>query len=409
MTRLTRLLATLPIALFILGGGVAAASAADAPGETTGVLPTCANLEVKPKYFADKGEVRVVVDGEVQTDGEGGWREFEGSFTNVYAFDPTVAHDYTVEINSYGASSAGRDFEPGTGTDATFTGPTTPCGPIEVVAAASNCVSPDRVDKQSINLEFSHVRAHVTYLVEVVHEGEVVTHFEFRTPTPSAKTFSGLTAGLDYRIDVTDESDPALSGSADVSIPGCAERISLDVTAASCVDGSRTSTIDAGLAGLVAGRSYTVRLSPGDQVHTVAGDEQSADLTFDDLAAGTYVVTAEDDAAPRTVSSGDLVIEDCTPSEDPEPTDPTDPADPDVSTLPIVDPTPAAVTPTTPSTPAGDPTPAASAPAAAPTATVLPDTGMSAGLGAAGVLGLGLLLLGAGLTGRGLVVRSRTH
>ncbi|WP_165067056.1 hypothetical protein [Marisediminicola senii] len=316
MNRLTRcrplLLLTVAASLAVaFAVGLAPAHAAQA--ETPGVDATCSTLSVKPKGFAAKGEVRVTIDGEVQTEGtDDGWRSFTGSFTGVYRFDPVLEHEYTVEVNSFGADSAGRDFSDGEGYDASYTGPTTPCAPVEITASGSNCVSDTRVDKMTLNLEISELRRSTTYLVEVLAHDEVVTHFQFRTAPVVQKTFSGLTAGERYEVRVTDQSDDALSSRTSVLIPGCAAPIALDATATSCATPGSAPAIVAELSGLVDGRSYEARLTPGDRVQAVSGSAADSTLTFGDLEPGTgYVVTVTDDAAPRSVTSDPIDVAEC--------------------------------------------------------------------------------------------------
>ncbi|MFD1715385.1 hypothetical protein ACFSBZ_12990 [Amnibacterium flavum] len=299
----------------ILGAGIAVtATALPASAENLGVSANCSTLTVKPNGFASKGEVRVLVDGEVQTEGtDDGWRSFKGSFSGVYTFEPTVAHDYEVQINSFGADSDGRGFAPGTGYDATYTGPTTACAPVDIAAAASNCVSPSRIDKQSINLTFSELRRSVTYLAEVVLNGDVVTHFQFRTAPVVQKTFSGLTAGEKYEIRLTDQSDDSLSARAFVPIAGCADRSTVTLTAGECAPRSGGSSLSAELTGLVDGREYTLAVSQsaGDRSSRAVAGGKDTVVTFADVPAGAYTVTLSDDAAPRVTTSEPVTVAEC--------------------------------------------------------------------------------------------------
>lgn len=301
----------------LLAGGLAALiEAPAAQAESLNVVANCSTLTVKPNGFAAKGEVRVLVDGEVQTDGtDDGWRAFKGSFSGVYAFDPTLAHDYTVEINSFGSDSASYAFKPGTGYDASYEGPTTPCSAVSVSAAASNCVSAKSIDKQSVNLTFSDLRRSVTYLAEVLLDNEVVAHFQFRTSPIVTKTFGGLTAGERYEVRLTDQSDDSLSARSWVRIPGCATRTTVSTWVQQCGASGQTGAISAAIGGLVSGRHYTVAVRPAlgaQPTQTISGDSDDATVYFVDLPVSVhYSVSVSDDAAPRTTVSSPVQLTSC--------------------------------------------------------------------------------------------------
>ena len=308
----------------LLGAVAAPAAHADsAVAPVPGVSSSCSTLTVKPKGFADKGEVRIVVDGEVQTDGTtqrdasgDDWRVFKGSFPGVYAFDPRVAHTWSVDVNSFGSDSGGRSFDPGTGADAQLTGTTTPCSPVSLATAATNCTSPGSVAKQGLDLSVGDLRRSTTYLIEVLSEGRVVTHFQFRTQPEITKHFSGLIAGTTYTVRVTDQSDSELSTSREITIPGCAAAVGLTAAVPSCASDGQTSSVVADLDSLVIGRGYDVALTSSDTgqvlpVVSILGDDAPHRVTFDSLAQGTYRVSVSDTAAPRTARSGALVVGSC--------------------------------------------------------------------------------------------------
>lgn len=285
---------------------LAVSPAAPASAETPGVTATCATLTVKPNGYAAKGEVRVVIDGEVQTDGdEDGWTEFKGSFPGVYAFEPDVAHTYTVEINSYAADSSGDGFTPGVGGDATFRGPTVPCAAVGITAAASNCLSEKAAQKQAVDLEFTGLRRSVTYLAEVIDAGgATVKHFQFRTSPVVEHRFSGLDAGAQYRVRLTDQSNPILSDETTVAIPGCAAVPTVDAHMSRCTPDSRTARVVATLSDLPVGRVYAVALHHGSyNAVRFATDADGAEApTFEDVPRGArYTLTVADDAAPMSV------------------------------------------------------------------------------------------------------------
>jgi hypothetical protein len=294
------------VTVSILGGQAPSASA-----ETANVVATCATLTVKPNGFAAKGEVRVIIDGDIQTEGTSdGWRSFSGSYSGIFAFDPQLAHDYTVEINSFGSDSAGRTFTPGVGFDSKFEGPTTPCGPVGIQAAASNCVSSTAQAKQSVDLTLSSLRTSTTYLVNVLDDSNtVVKHFQFRTAPTVRKTFTGLQAGAAYRVVVEDQSDATLSSHADVTIPGCAQRISADLSTR-CDSGSR---VDVALSDLVPGRAYTARLTgAASQATSFVADDSAKSVRFGGIhASGDVRVEVSDDAAPRQTTVGPIELDAC--------------------------------------------------------------------------------------------------
>ncbi len=306
-----------------------AAHADVAPGPTPGVSSSCSTLTVKPTGFVDKGEVRVVVDGEVQTDGSSqrdstgdDWHVFTGSFPGVYDFDPRVAHHYSVEINSWSDDSDGRSFSPGHGADGAFTASTTPCSPVSLQTAPTNCTSSDRVTKQGLDLTIGDLRRSTTYLVEVLSGGTVVTHFQFRTQPEITKHFSGLTAGTDYVVRVTDQSDDSLSTRQDDLIPGCAAPVELGTTVSTCTAAGGTRTITADVGSLVVGRGYDVALTStsagsGLPVVSIVGDGLEHRVAFSGLSAGTYRVGVSDDAAPRVTRSGSLNVASCAPAATP--------------------------------------------------------------------------------------------
>lgn len=325
MSRFAGALVTVALAGALALAGASAASAAPvaASAATPGVSATCSTLTVKPQGFADKGELRVVVDGEVQTDGSAqkdasgdDWSVFTGSYAGVYAFDPRVAHRYSIQINSFAADSAGRTFSSGTGSDSTWSGTTTPCDPVSLRVAATNCISPGSAAKQGLDLTIGELRRSTTYLVEVMTDGAVVTHFQFRTQPEVTKHFSGLVAGTDYLVRVTDQSDDELSTSQHITIPGCASAIDLDASVALCTSGTGTTPITADLGDLVVGRGYQVALtSDGSSqqlpVVSMRGDDRSHSVRFAGLAPGSYRVAVSDDAAPRTTRSGSLTVTSC--------------------------------------------------------------------------------------------------
>jgi hypothetical protein len=299
---LTGVVGTALIALPLVALGATPAQA-----ETPGVAASCAGLTVKPNGYAAKGELRIVVDGEVQTDGdETGWTTFKGSFPGVYAFEPAAVHRYTVEINSFGDGSNGRAFEPGTGGDVRVTGSTTPCSPVVVTGAGSNCTSSSGAGKQSVSLEFTGLRRSITYVSEVLDaNGEVVKHFQFRTAPVVEHRFTGLTAGATYLARVTDQSNPVLSGAAVVRIGDCATTPTMSVRFSPCSVDDAAASLAADLTGLVPGRDYRVGIVVGSgsprerELHPTGS---TATVAFGGLVRGSRaVVTAADSDAPRSV------------------------------------------------------------------------------------------------------------
>ncbi|TDS80861.1 hypothetical protein [Amnibacterium kyonggiense] len=282
-----------------------ALQAAPAQAETPGVVASCAGLTVKPNGYAAKGELRIVIDGEVQTDGdESGWTTFKGSYPGVYTFEPNLPHTYAVEIDSFADDSAGRSFEPGTGGDVRIAGTTTPCSPVVVTGAGSNCTSASGAGKQSMSLEFSGLRRSVTYLSEVLDaDGEVVKHFQFRTAPVVEHRFTGLSAGSTYTARVTDQSNPVLSGSAIVRIGDCATTPTVSLRFSPCSADRRHASLRADLSDLVAGRDYGVDASAGSpRERTLRAAGPTATTTFAGLVRGTdVVVTVADEDAPRSI------------------------------------------------------------------------------------------------------------
>lgn len=319
-------LATATITVVVASGlALTTASAAEAEvvsGPTPGVSSSCSTLTVKPKGFVDKGEVRVVVDGEVQTDGSAqrdstgdDWRVFKGSFPGVYDFDPRVTHRYSVEVNSWGGDSDGRSFTPGRGSDLSVTGTTTPCSPVALRVTPTNCTSPSRVDKQGLDLTVGALRRSTTYLVEVSSGGAVVKHFQFRTQPEISKHFSGLTAGRDYDVRVTDQSDDSLSTTRQVAIPGCAARVGLRAAVSECAADGSTRTVTADVDSLVEGRGYDLALTSETAsalpVVSFVGDGASHSVAFSGVSPGSYRLSVSDDAAPRTTRTGPIVVASC--------------------------------------------------------------------------------------------------
>jgi hypothetical protein len=317
-----RILAALAVAVLVALGIAVVQPATAAHAETPNVTPSCASLSVKPNGFAAKGEIRIVVDGEVQTDGdEDGWTVFKGSFSGLYTFEPVVEHDYRVEINSYATASDGTAFSPGTGADVSFVGTTAPCAPVSIDAGTSNCVSEKQAAKQSIDLTFTGLRKSVTYLAEVFADGSRVTHFQFRTAPEVHKTFSGLQAGTRYDIRLTDQSNDVLSAGTSVTIPGCAAVVSLESDVQQCTAENRGAWIVATVTDLVPGRTYRLDLVPSGSfegsVAMLDGNEGSYTVQYGPVSAGDYRLTLEDDAAPRVVWNGPLTVEDCPVDVDP--------------------------------------------------------------------------------------------
>lgn len=384
---LPRRLAAVTLAVAVAGSlaflAAPAAHADTLPAPVPGISDTCSSLVVKPKGFVDKGEVRVVVDGEIQTDGStqrdssgDDWRVFKGSFPGVYDFDPTVAHRYSVDLNSFGADSAGRDFTPGSGSDATVSGMTTPCSPVSLRVATTNCTNPDRSAQQGLDLSVGSLRRSTTYLIEVLTGGEVVKHFQFRTQPEITKHFSGLLAGVDYVVRVTDQSDDGLSTVESVTLPGCAAPVSLQATVSQCtaVGGSRSITAD--IASLVTGRGYDVALTrsgsgSGQPIVSLVGDDLDHRVEFSGLAVGAYRVEVSDDAAPRTTRSAELQVASCA----------DDPAQPGSPASPVTPGSP--VSPGSPVTP-GSPASSSPAPGASGTSGSAGSDGSSSSSGSSG-------------------------
>lgn len=307
-TRITRVIAAaLAASVGALALVVVAPAAAQAA--TSDVSATCTTLDVKLRTFADRGEVSILLDGEYQTDGTAdGWQSVGTSFTRSYAFEPVVAHTYTVRVNSFDPDSGGASFTPGTGADAEYSATTHPCSPVSVAAVGSSCVSDKRIDKQTLSLEITGLRARVTYLVEVLDEsGEITDHFQFRTAPVVNKTFSGLTAGQTYRVRVTDQSNDVLSGGTTATLVGCAAPASLENAVASCVGG--TGRIVADVEGLVPGRAYTASLSPSAATLRLAPSSANGVITFTGVPRGDYVVTLDDDDAPLSARAAVTVAE----------------------------------------------------------------------------------------------------
>lgn len=307
-TRIARMIAAaLATSIGALALVVIAPSAAQAA--TSDVLATCTTLDVKLRTFADRGEVSILLDGEYQTDGsEDGWQSVGTSFTRSYAFEPVVAHAFTVRVNSFDAGSGGTAFVPGTGADAEYVSTTDPCSPVSVAATGSSCVSEKRINKQTLSLEITGLRAKVTYLVEVFDEnGEVTDHFQFRTAPVVNKTFSGLTAGQTYRVRVTDQSNDVLSGGTTASLVGCATPASLENATSSCVGG--TGRIVADVEGLVSGRAYTAALSPSGVTLRLTPSSATGVIAFSGVPRGDYVLTLDDDDAPLSARAAVTVAE----------------------------------------------------------------------------------------------------
>jgi hypothetical protein len=281
-----------------------------AQAATSDVSATCTTLDVKLRTFAEKGAVSILVNGEYQTVGdEAGWQSVGTSFTRSYAFEPVVAHSYTVRVNAFDGASGGASFAPGTGADAEYVASTVPCSPVSVSAVGSSCVSDKRVDKQTLSLEIRGLRAKVTYLVEVLDEnGEVADHFQFRTAPVVNKTFSGLTAGQTYRVRVSDQTNDVLSGGTTTTLVGCAAPVSLENVGASCVGG--TGRISADVEGLVPGRSYGATLAPVGKSLTLTPATSTGVITFAGVTRGDYLLTLDDDDAPLSARAS-VTVADC--------------------------------------------------------------------------------------------------
>ena len=297
--RLSRVRRAIAVALVTAVGALALVVVAPtaAQAATSDVTATCTTLDVKLRTFADKGAVSILVDGEYQTVGdESGWQSVGTSFTRSYAFEPVLAHTYTVRVNAFDGASGGASFAPGTGADAEYVSSTVPCSPVKVAAIGSSCVSDKRVDKQTLSLEISGLRAKVTYLVEVLDaNGEVADHFQFRTAPVVNKTFSGLTAGQTYRIRVNDQTNDVLSGGATTTLVGCAAPVSLENVVATCVGGA--GHISADVEGLVPGRAYSAVLSPSGKSLALTPSASTGVISFANVPQGNYVLTLDDDDA----------------------------------------------------------------------------------------------------------------
>jgi hypothetical protein len=137
----------------------------------------------------------------------------------------------------------------------------------------------------------------------------VVKHFQFRTAPTVRKTFTGLQAGAAYRVVVEDQSDATLSSHADVTIPGCAQRISADLSTR-CDSGSR---VDVALSDLVPGRAYTARLTgAASQATSFVADDSAKSVSFGGIhASGDVRVEVSDDAAPRQTTVGPIELDAC--------------------------------------------------------------------------------------------------
>ena len=310
--RLSRVRRAIAVALVTAVGALTLVVIAPAAAQaaTSDVSATCTTLDVKLRTFADKGAVSILVDGEYQTVGdEDGWQSVGTSFTRSYAFEPVVAHTYTVRVNAFDAASGGASFTPGTGADAEYNASTVPCSPVKVSAVGSSCVSDKRVDKQTLSLEISGLRAKVTYLVEVLDaNGEVADHFQFRTAPVVNKTFSGLTAGQTYRVRVSDQTNDVLSGGTTTTLVGCAAPVSLENVVASCVGGA--GQISADVEGLVAGRAYSAVLSPSGKTLALAPSASTGVITFAKVPQGNYVLTLDDDDAALSARAS-VTVADC--------------------------------------------------------------------------------------------------
>ena len=310
--RLSRVRRAIAVALVTAVGALTLVVIAPAAAQaaTSDVSATCTTLDVKLRTFADKGAVSILVDGEYQTVGdEDGWQSVGTSFTRSYAFEPVVAHTYTVRVNAFDAASGGASFTPGTGADAEYDASTAPCSPVKVSAVGSSCVSDKRVDKQTLSLEISGLRAKVTYLVEVLDaNGKVADHFQFRTAPVVNKTFSGLTAGQTYRVRVSDQTNDVLSGGTTTTLVGCAAPVSLENVVASCVGGA--GQISADVEGLVAGRAYSAVLSPSGKTLALAPSASTGVITFAKVPQGNYVLTLDDDDAALSARAS-VTVADC--------------------------------------------------------------------------------------------------
>jgi len=309
--RLSRVRRAIAVALVTAVGALALVVIAPAAAQaaTSDVTATCTTLDVKLRTFAEKGAVSILLDGEYQSVGdENGWQSVGTSFTRSYAFEPVVAHTYTVRVNAFDAASGGAAFTPGTGADAEYDASTAPCSPVTVAALGSSCVSEKRVDKQTLSLEISGLRSKVTYLVEVLDDnGDIVDHFQFRTAPVVDKRFSGLTAGQTYRVRVSDQTNDVLSGGTTATLVGCAAPMDLHNVVASCVGGA--GRITAVVEGLVPGRTYSAALSPSGATLALTPVATTGVITFTGVARGDYVVSVDDDAAALTSRAGVTVAQ----------------------------------------------------------------------------------------------------
>jgi hypothetical protein len=143
------------------------------------------------------------------------------------------------------------------------------------------------------------------------------------TPTDASQpylvTYTGLTAGLPYRVIVSDKLLSSVIGAADVTPLDCPGNPDLVLTPAKCTLPGATSTVTVGLDKLVAGQDYTVSITKKSNGAAIAGAPDKAlpgspakqSVQFSNLPNGVeYLITVTNTTKTLT-ASGSILLSAC--------------------------------------------------------------------------------------------------
>jgi hypothetical protein len=312
-------LAGLLAMLFIVTGVSVGVGAANA--HTPTVKVDCYGVTVKLQSYNTnnngQNSLKIVIgDGGVETV-EVDTPNFGTSFAETtYKFTNPSATN-----NSYSVKVVAHDDDGDNGWNVDKSGIAPSCDAPAATLTATQCNTIDGTTTVTAN--FSKLLNGLTYTAQLF-KNDVAFDAPFTPSTASAKIWTGLEAGVTYKLTVTSTQYPGLTATTTTTVVGCPQNNALVVTVTECTSPSNANaSVLVTASDLVPGRTYTATLYQGaTAIRTVPvtqGNGTSVQFPIE-LAPSTsgYTVVLTDTLASTTVTSAGFATKAC----------PTDPGTP---------------------------------------------------------------------------------
>ena len=301
--------AGIALALFV-GSGIAVAAVSSVEAHTPAINADCYGVHVQAWDYSDvANSVSVtIVAGNPDGSDRVEQRTFSKTFDEWFYFaDPTIANTYTASIDAPDDTDPTDDNR----WDYSWSDTTVGCAKPDVVdVTATACVNPG--DLSTVNATLGTLDPAHAYTVRLTGtNGYDSGAAAIQTTTAS---WSDVPPGFDYTVELVDTTT-GLTDSAKVTVIGCPEDASFQVTITQCTTVGGSGTFGVTVSGLVNGRQYVIALNnsaggaPTEIPFTSDGAPYSTNFTT--APSGTYTVTITDVASGITKTSNPAVFLPC--------------------------------------------------------------------------------------------------